>query len=67
MALGKFTLRVPSDAGVRVTASTFLVDFGRDGLEKRGGAWYSRNYDTAKRRVAVNVSAALGEFSLVHR
>lgn len=67
LALGKFTLRVPADAGVRVTASTFLVDFARDGLEKRGNAWYSNGYDSAKRRVTVAVSAALGEFKLVHR
>lgn len=67
LALGKFTLRLPADAGVRVTASTFLVDFSRDNLEKRGNAWYSHNYDSAKRRVSVSVSAALGEFNLIHR
>ena len=67
LALGKFTLRVPTDVGVRVTASTFLVDFARDDLEKRGNAWYSHNYDSAKRRVTINMSAAFGEFTLIHR
>ena len=67
LALGKFTLRVPADVGVRVNARTFLVDFARTGLEKRGNAWYSAGYDSAKRHVTVQLSAAFGEFNLVQR
>ena len=52
---------------VWVDAQTFLVDFSRTGLEKRGNAWYSPGYDTAKRRVSIQVSAAFGEFNLLRR
>ena len=67
LALGKFTLRVPADVGVRVNAHTFLIDFARTGLEKRGSAWYSAGHDSAKRHVTIQLSAAFGEFNLVHR
>lgn len=67
LALGKFTLRLPADVGVRVNAQTFLIDFARTGLEKRGSAWYSSGYDSAKRHVTVQLNAAFGEFNLVHR
>lgn len=65
IALGNFTLRVPSDAGVRVDAKTFLAPFEKSGLERRGDTWYSPGYDQARRRVRVSLNAALGGFDLV--
>jgi hypothetical protein len=67
IAVGQLTLRVPMDAGVRITAKTFMAGFDRAGLEKRGDAWYSPGYDSAKRRVTANVTAVLGSFDLVRR
>ncbi|MCX5756838.1 MAG: LiaF-related protein [Gemmatimonadetes bacterium] len=67
LALGKFTLRVPPDAGVRVTGNSFLVDFDKAGLEKRGNTWYSPGYDVAKQRVTIQMSAAFGQFNLMRR
>lgn len=67
LALGKFTLRVPPDAGVRVTGNRFLVDFDKAGLEKRGNTWYSPGYDAAKQRVTIQMSAAFGQFNLMRR
>jgi hypothetical protein len=67
VAVGSMTLRVPADVGIRVNAKTFLADFGRTGLEKRGGGWVSPGYDSAKRRVLVNVTAVLGNFEIVRR
>jgi hypothetical protein len=67
VAVGSMTLRVPLDAGVRVNAKTFLADFSKAGLEKRGSAWVSPGYDAAKRRVLVNVTAVLGGFEVVRR
>lgn len=67
VAIGGLKLRVPADAGARVTAKTFLAGFERLGLEKRGNAWYSPGYDSARRRVTVNVTAVLGGFELIRR
>lgn len=67
VAVGSMKLRVPPDAGIRVHAKTFLADFGKAGLEKRGSAWVSPGYDAAKRRVLVNVTAVLGGFEVIRR
>jgi hypothetical protein len=67
IAVGNFTLRVPPDAGVQLSARTFLVSFAKAGLQKRGDAWYSPGYERAGRRVRVNLNAAIGEFELIRR
>jgi hypothetical protein len=67
VAVGAIKLDVPQDVGLRVRAKTFLADFGRAGLEKRNGTWVSPGYDSAKRRVEVNVTAVLGGFEIIRR
>jgi hypothetical protein len=67
VAVGKLTLRVPADAGLRVQAKTFLADFGNAGLEKRGSAWVTPGYENARRRALVNVTAVLGGVEIVRR
>lgn len=65
VAMGGFTLRVPSDAGVKVKMSSFLAGFDKTGMTKRSdGWWYSQGYDNATRRVRVEMNAAFGSFSL---
>lgn len=60
MALGRVEITVPRDAGVRVELSRFLAGFDHFGLEKRGGAWYSDNWDRAGRRVTMKVKTVFG-------
>ena len=60
VALGSATLRVPSDVGVRVEKNTFLTDFSGRGFTKRDGAQYSENWETARRRLTVDLEGALG-------
>ncbi|HVZ49192.1 MAG TPA: hypothetical protein VG916_10445 [Gemmatimonadaceae bacterium] len=67
VALGKATLRIPAGTGVRVTASTFLADFGRAGLTRRGDDWVSPGYDDAPRHVRVEAKAAFGKVDIVRR
>lgn len=67
VAVGEFTLRAPADVGVRVVSKTFLAGFDKAGLEKRGDAWYTRGYDSARRKVRANVTTVLGNFDLVQR
>jgi len=65
LAMGSFTLRVPRDVGVSVDASTFLADFDKTGLVKRGDLWYTPGYEEARRHVRVRVKAFLGGFTVV--
>jgi hypothetical protein len=65
LAMGSFTLRVPREVGVSVDASTFLADFDKTGLVKRGDLWYTPGYEEAKRHVRVHVKAFLGGFTVV--
>lgn len=67
VALGSLILRVPSDVGLRVTATSFLAGFKRAGLVKRGDSWYSPGYDDAKRRADVRVTTVLGGFEVIRR
>ena len=64
VALGKATLRVPEDVGIRIDLSRFLASFDRSDFVKRGDAWYSANWDTATRRMRVRTRAVLGELQV---
>ncbi|HVT37794.1 MAG TPA: LiaF domain-containing protein [Gemmatimonadaceae bacterium] len=65
LAMGGFTLHVPREIGVSVDASTFLADFDKSGLVKRGDLWYTPGYEEARRHVRVRVKAFLGGFTVV--
>ena len=60
MTLGRVSVTVPRDAGVRVELSRFLAGFDHFGLEKRGDAWYSANWDTATHRVDMKARTVFG-------
>lgn len=64
MALGSATLRVPSDVGVRVNKETFLSDFTGRRFEKRDGVFYSDNWETAERRLTVDLEGAFGTMNV---
>ena len=67
VALGSVSVRVPREVGVRVEMQRFLTSFDHDGLSKRGGAWYSENWDTATHRIRIKSQSALGSFDLDRR
>ena len=64
VALGELSVRVPPDVGVRIDASTFLVEFEKSGLSKRGDAWVTPDFDAAKRHVRIRMRGAFGSFEL---
>lgn len=64
MTLGRVSVTVPRDAGVRVELSRFLAGFDHFGLEKRGDAWYSANWDTATHRVDMTVRTVFGSVAV---
>ena len=64
VALGKLTLHVPRDVGVRVEVQKFLASFDHEGLHKRGDAYFSDNWDTAKYRLRVRAQTTFGGIEL---
>jgi hypothetical protein len=67
LALGHLDLRVPADVGIRIDIERFLSSFDKDRFEKRGSAYYSRNYREAKHHLDLKVNAALGNVDITHR
>ena len=64
LALGKLTLHVPRDVGVRVEVEKFLASFDQQGLVKRGNAYYSENWDRAKYRLRLRAHTTFGGIEL---
>lgn len=64
MALGKLTLRVPRDVAVRLDVERFLAGVDIEGMEKRGGSWYSTNWDSAPRKVRIHANTTFGSIEL---
>lgn len=64
MGVGALTLRFPRDLGVRIVKDSFLTRFDDSGLVKRGGAYYSTNWESAPRRLTVEVEAAFGSIDI---
>jgi hypothetical protein len=64
VALGKLTLHLPRDIGVRVEVQKLLASFDHSGLYKRGNAYYSDNWDTAKVRMRVRAETVFGAIEI---
>ncbi|MEO8563202.1 MAG: LiaF domain-containing protein [bacterium] len=58
--IGKMTLRVPEDVGVRVEVQRVAAGFDHEGLVKRDDAWYSRNWDTAAHKLRIRAETVFG-------
>lgn len=65
MGLGSLTLRVPRSLGVSIARSGVLTSFDSEGLTKRGNSYYSQNWDSAARKLTINLDAALGSIRVV--
>jgi hypothetical protein len=66
LALGKLTLHVPRDVGVRVEVEKFLASFDQQGLKKRGDAYYSDNWDSARYHLQVRAQTTFGGIEIDH-
>lgn len=64
MGLGALELLMPEGVGVRIEKSSFLTSFNADGFDRRDGVYYSANWDSATRRITVDVSAAFGSITV---
>lgn len=64
LGIGSVRLRVPRSLGVRVEKDSFLTSFDADGMVKRGGAYYSRNWSSAEHKLTVEINAAFGSVDI---
>jgi hypothetical protein len=65
MGLGSLTLRMPRHLAVSITRSGVLTSFDGEGLTKRGNSYFSQNWDSADRKLSLNLDAALGSIRVV--
>lgn len=61
MAIGELVLRLPRQAGVRITLDKFLASFDPAGLTRRGTRYESAGFAEAERRVEIAVTTAVGD------
>jgi hypothetical protein len=64
LALGKLTVHIPRDVGVRVEVERFLASFDQQGLQKRADAYYSDNWDGAKYHLRLRAQTTFGGIEL---
>lgn len=65
MGLGSLELRFPEGLGVRLHKDSFLTSLDSEGLVKRGDRYYSPDWDTAKRKIDIDLNAAFGSVKVV--
>ena len=64
LVLGKLTLRVPADVGVRLEVQRFVTGFEHAGLEKRDDAWYSPNFESAPHKLRIRAETFFGQIDV---
>lgn len=60
LAIGKLTLRLPRDVGVRLEVQRVAAEFDHEGLIKRDDAWYSENWDRASYKLRIRAKTFFG-------
>ena len=61
LMLGKLTLRIPPDVGVRLDLHRIVAGFEHSGLVKRDDGWYSPNYESAQYKLHVKAETFFGQ------
>jgi hypothetical protein len=65
MGLGTLELRVPQGLGLQLRKDSFLTSLDSEGLVKRGDTYQSLDWESADRRVTVDLDAAFGRVKVV--
>lgn len=65
MGVGSLEIRIPREAGIRLTRQSFLTALEAPGLERQGDEYITSNWDSSSNRVFIDVEAALGKVSIV--
>lgn len=67
LTLGTVTIKVPSDIGVHVETSRVLAGFSHEGLESRGAAFVSDNWESAPRKLRIYAQTVFGYLTIERR
>jgi hypothetical protein len=66
LAIGKLTLHVPGDVGVRLELQRVAAGFEHQGFIKRDDAWYSPNFETAPHKLRIRAETFFGQVEIQH-
>ncbi len=61
LMVGKLTLRIPPDVGVKLELQRIAAGFEHSGLVKRDDGWYSPNYESAQYKLNVKAETFFGQ------
>ena len=64
VAMGSLTLRLPRNAGVRISMEKFLSSFEPHGLLRQGDAFVSENYSSTRRHLDLAITSAVGDVNV---
>ncbi|TVP44689.1 MAG: hypothetical protein EA350_10995 [Gemmatimonadales bacterium] len=64
LGLGSLEIHVPAGVGIHLTRSSFLSSLSAPDLERRGNTWVSADWDTAPRRLRIDLETALGSVTV---
>jgi len=64
VTLGFVTVHVPADVGIRVSLDKTLASFDHEGLIEQGGAWVSRNWDSAPHKLRLTAETVFGKLTI---
>ncbi len=64
VGLGTLTLRLPRDLGVTVDLDRLFAGFESAGFSKQGDEYRSLDYESARNRLHLNITAALGTINV---
>jgi hypothetical protein len=67
LGLGSLEIQVPAGVGIHLTRSSFLSSLNAPDLERRGNTWVSADWDTAPRRLWIDLETALGSVTVTRR
>lgn len=65
VGMGSLEIGVPRGTGIRIDRSTFLTRLNTPPMVQRDGAYYSSDWDTAERRVTIELNAAIGSVTVM--
>lgn len=63
--IGKTSLILPQDIGVRVTATQGIGNIDASGLSRQSGAWVNEAYGVSNNNMEIDIQAGIGEIKIV--
>jgi hypothetical protein len=60
MTMGRLTLKLPKDAGVRMTLDRFFASFSPAGFTRQGEQFVTPDYQAARRKIDLRVASSVG-------